>query len=434
MVDVSIIVPTHCKSEQEKGWLDECLASVVSQGVIQVGAIQTFCEVVVWDDGSHVSLEDVKDRYPTVVWGRSDTNRGVSFARNRAVEIASGSYIFPVDSDDVLTPDAISKLVNQWSGIPLYPDIYKFGDENVPHYQLLDFTCGHIRTKVGLASVGVLHSKEQWKAVGGWNEALDFYEDGEYNARLMLTFCGRRVPEPLYGYRSHGGQRTKLNKHRSAQMARKVLAMVQEYERSSMMGGCPGCGGRNTPVTNPNVGAVATRSNPAQRPLSQRVAELPGANAGTVHAVYKGGHGRGKHYYQGPVTKHLYKVKYDDIVINVDERDASNPSDPGHLQISLLVRVNAPPPPAPVPITPLAPKKAPISRKPVKIRVEKMPVVEETVEVSVDFSDMPDISNISYRELVTLDLTPVDAKEFLKQERDGRARKKHIAYLRRRVE
>jgi len=300
------------------------------------------------------------------------------------------------------------------------------GIDNNPHYQLLDFGCEHLAKKVGIASVGVLHSKDQRKSVGGWDEQLDFYEDGEYNARLFLQHCAVHVRQPLYGYRSHAEQRTRLNAKRSVLMMRKILSMVERYRRSGVMG-CPGCNRRTASQVQP---ATMMRTLPvtggSRAPLAQRIAQLPGAEGGKVHARYIGGTGKGKHYYQGPVTKHLYKVLHDDLVINADPRDTSNPNDPNHAQVSLLVRIAPPPPPpAPVPV----PVPVPLAREPVRhdgvIRVPTVPVQNA--------KDLPDIAAISYRLLVTMDISPDVAAQLLKVELEGMARKKHISYLRRRV-
>lgn len=426
MMDVSIIVPAYCQNDMDIHWLGECLDSACVQD----------CDVVVWDDGSPIDLVPIRREFPDVRWYRHNINMGPSAARNSAAATAHGPLLFPLDCDDVLQENAISKLVNMWEGVPLYPDIYKFGSEDVPHYVLLDFMCEHILTKVGIASIGVLHSKEQWHSIGGWDERLDFYEDGEYNARLMLRYCGRHIREPLYGYRQHESQRTVLNEQRSQLALRKVLSMVQEYERSLGMSGCPGCGRRRTSQDQgssiQNVQQRRGNANNPPRSLNQRIGELPGADGGKAHAVYIGGKGRGRHYYRGPATRFAYKVKHGDVVANVDIRDTSDPDDPNHAQISLLVRVNTPPTP------PTPPVKEPVPLTGSREAVRRSKVAVERVAVSVENDvieghALPDISSITYRQLVTMDFAPDIAAKLLLLEEGGRNRVKHVAYLKRRV-
>ena len=68
-------------------------------------------------DGSITVLQRVVDDYPQrkpfVRIVRHDRNRGLAAARRTAVEQATGDYILQVDSDDYLSLDAVSLLVQQ---------------------------------------------------------------------------------------------------------------------------------------------------------------------------------------------------------------------------------------------------------------------------------------------------------------------------------
>ena len=78
-------------------------------------------EVVVVDDGSTDATWEVIQRYATQdsrVVAVSKENGGVSSARNRALELASGDYVVFLDSDDWLEPDAIEYLLNLQSKYP----------------------------------------------------------------------------------------------------------------------------------------------------------------------------------------------------------------------------------------------------------------------------------------------------------------------------
>ncbi|MDO5447828.1 MAG: glycosyltransferase family A protein [Prevotellaceae bacterium] len=82
----SIIIPAY----NDKGTLEECLGSVLSQGFDDM-------EVIVVDDGSEtpVSIE----RSPIVNLIRI-THAGLSAARNAGISIAKGDYLLFIDSDD----------------------------------------------------------------------------------------------------------------------------------------------------------------------------------------------------------------------------------------------------------------------------------------------------------------------------------------------
>ena len=168
MTTVSIIIPVYCKTDESLTWLRECVESAVLQD----------CEVVVVDDGSPL---DIKKALEGMNIKRvSSVHVGVSEARNIAARYATGDLIFPLDCDDRLVPGAISKLLLYWDGkTPVYPDVRKFGLENVDHYKLPEFTCEHIYDHVGFTSVNVLHLRDQWKSLGGWDPTIEFYEDGD---------------------------------------------------------------------------------------------------------------------------------------------------------------------------------------------------------------------------------------------------------------
>jgi len=427
--NVATIIPAYITSETELEWLDECLDSVVGQG----------CLVSLHDDGSIIDIGKVTGKYSKrIMLSRSDVNNGVSHARNEAVgRVPDNALIFPLDCDDTIKDGAIDKLVSIWEGIPVYPDVAKFGDETIEHYVLLEWSCSHLLQFVGYTSVNVLHSKSQWKSIGGWNEKLDFYEDGEYNARLFGTYCARRFPEPLVNYRIHVGQRTKKYAGKSKMYANKILESVRRLDMS-----CPGCGGRRSaPTTSSRSVSTASRiSGNRGENIMVNNANLPIEFEGKVLATYEGGKGKGKHYYQGIGSKSFYKnVQFGDLVY-ADPRDVKRKSDIG--SVSKLVLVERAQPSAPQPSAP-PPIAAPATSEPVKaspsvaaktdavvtktpkLAVEKSPVVvEEEEEVTGE-----EFSTMQIKDIKELDLSCEDAKELIKIEKFGSNRASVIKYL-----
>ncbi|WP_300343795.1 glycosyltransferase [uncultured Oscillibacter sp.] len=99
---ISIVIPVY----NVKGFLDECLESVLGQTYRDL-------EIILIDDGSTDGSGDVCDAY-----ARRDgrirvlhqRNQGVSAARNAALEIASGTFIGFVDPDDAILPEMYQTL------------------------------------------------------------------------------------------------------------------------------------------------------------------------------------------------------------------------------------------------------------------------------------------------------------------------------------
>ena len=99
---VSVIVPAY----NVEDYLPRCLDSLLAQ------TFRDF-ELILVDDGSSDTTGIICDRY-----GETDarvrvlhqTNAGVSAARNRALEIASGAFITFVDADDTTDPTYLERL------------------------------------------------------------------------------------------------------------------------------------------------------------------------------------------------------------------------------------------------------------------------------------------------------------------------------------
>ena len=106
MPSVSIIVPVY---NTEK-YLRVCLESILSQ------TFQDF-ELIIVNDGSRDSSQNIIDEFVAKdkrIVALSQENRGLSAARNRGMEVATGKYIWFVDSDDSLyTNTAIEEIYTE---------------------------------------------------------------------------------------------------------------------------------------------------------------------------------------------------------------------------------------------------------------------------------------------------------------------------------
>lgn len=348
-------------------------------------------------------------------YGFSRTNRGVSYARNRCVEMVDTPLIYPMDCDDVLVPGAISKLLTYWDGnTPVYSDLLMFGDGGTQFRQLPQFTCENVKAKLGIASVNVLHTVEQWKSIGGWDESLTLYEDAEYNARLMLTHCGVKYPAPLVQYRQHSNQRTQVHKNKAKQLADDILAKMRGYEMACVT--C-GSGSRRSKVgVAPKTPAKMVTSSVGHG--SSMAPSIPGKSTQMVKAHYMGGKGKGPHYQRGLSTGYAYKVVYD-MELMVDYKDTRHKDDTRNN--SPFIRLEELPGQQDATFQPEEPVEV-INRQPMT-SMEKTPVIDD------DTKDSIDLHNLSFRRLQTLDMTAELAKNLLTMEKNGRNRKKHVEYL-----
>lgn len=89
------------------------------------------CEVIVCNDGSTDSSLEVARRYPVRVINQS--NRGLSSARNSLIMVSTGDFFLPLDSDDILMPNAAERILEAIEGTHadvIAPSFKEFGVRN----------------------------------------------------------------------------------------------------------------------------------------------------------------------------------------------------------------------------------------------------------------------------------------------------------------
>lgn len=107
---ISIVTPVY----EVEQYISECTQSVIDQSYDNI-------EFILVDDCSGDNSINIAEKLlvNSVKSGlvykimRHEHNRGVSAARNTALHVASGDYIFCLDSDDKLTPQCVETLVEK---------------------------------------------------------------------------------------------------------------------------------------------------------------------------------------------------------------------------------------------------------------------------------------------------------------------------------
>lgn len=104
MPKISVIIPVY----QVEKYLERCIESVIRQ------TMQDY-ECILVDDGSIDRSGEICDRYVREQPGFSvihKQNGGLSSARNTALDVARGEYIFFLDSDDLLHPRTLELMLD----------------------------------------------------------------------------------------------------------------------------------------------------------------------------------------------------------------------------------------------------------------------------------------------------------------------------------
>jgi len=217
---VSVLIPFF----NAHRYIEETLRSVEAQ------TLQDY-EIVIVDDGSTdpesgeiLSRLQVRDERIRVVEGG---RRGLPATRNRGVLEARSELIYFLDSDDLISPTALEKLV---LAAALRPD-KAFFYSSVRHFGAIEgvasdpFDAERLKRENFLA-MSCLIRRDTYLQVGGMDEALlDSYEDYDFWLRLLSTGeSGLLVPEILFHYRRHNaGNRTALEKKASPEQMYAIL-------------------------------------------------------------------------------------------------------------------------------------------------------------------------------------------------------------------
>lgn len=200
---VSICIPTY----NRKGYLKETLESAFAQTYKDY-------EVVVVDDGSTDGTpEMIKDAGYNVryCWVK---HIGQAAARNKLIELARGQYLMFIDSDDLLFPDTVQRLMD---AIDYYgSDVFTYGsyigvDENGNEVKRKDrkLPSGNIATElfefIHVKSCGTMCAKRLYEEEGGFDAFLGRCFVYKLLLQLSLKYKFIPVKGPTFKRRRHSG-------------------------------------------------------------------------------------------------------------------------------------------------------------------------------------------------------------------------------------
>jgi GT2 family glycosyltransferase/glycosyltransferase involved in cell wall biosynthesis len=199
------------------------LVSVViplfNQGHFLLGAIESVraagyphIEIVVVDDGStDQQTIEIFDKLSDVTKVRQ-ANAGLSAARNAGIAAASGRYVVPLDSDDLLSEGFLRSAVE---ALRRNPDLgYVAG--YLRYFGLLDYThvpAGYVPHLSLVVNTHVrataLFKRDALVLIGGYDVELPAFEDWDLHVRLALAgYTSDILPLEGHRYRRHAESMT----------------------------------------------------------------------------------------------------------------------------------------------------------------------------------------------------------------------------------
>ena len=207
-MNISVIIPTY----NRKHSLPRTLDSVLAQ------SFQPF-EIIVIDDGSTDGTADwLKSNYLSIK-SISQSNQGVSSARNIGIKQAEGNWIALLDSDDEWLPDKLAKQVQALKGNPEFlfchtNEIWIRNGVRVNQQKKHQKYGGHIFEKCldmcRVSPSSSLFHKSVLDDVGLFDEKLKVCEDYDLWLRISAQYPVLFLDELLIN--KYGGHEDQLSK------------------------------------------------------------------------------------------------------------------------------------------------------------------------------------------------------------------------------
>ncbi len=206
---VSVIVATYNMG----GYLPQAVHSVLAQAYPSV-------EVCIVDDGSSDDTPAVVKRWDSDprVHVHRQPNAGQARAKNKGIELSSGSYVAFLDADDTWLPEKLAKQMPLFAGRPevgvVYSDYERMDQDGQP------LPKGPTRMYRGRISAPLLVDnfvsfpsavvrRECLERFGVFDEALGMGIDYDLWLRLSAHYDFDFISEPTVRYRIWSGQMSK---------------------------------------------------------------------------------------------------------------------------------------------------------------------------------------------------------------------------------
>lgn len=208
MAEVSIIVPVY----QVEKYIRQCVDSILAQTF-------TDFELILVDDGSKDKSGQICDEYARMdkrVKVIHKENGGLSDARNKGMDQASGNYFMFVDSDDYIAPTMIEclykSILNENADIAACNYLYYFENDRKKNFAT------NIKSEV-LSGAEIFYNRKNERNYGIWTVAwnklykrevfgnirfrLGKYHEDEFwaNDIYQMDITVIMIPECLYYYR-----------------------------------------------------------------------------------------------------------------------------------------------------------------------------------------------------------------------------------------
>ena len=193
MAEVSIIIPMHNATD----YIEKCLSGISRQSKKNI-------EIILVDDGSTDDTVQKAEKYGfRIVMLKNGGNP--SKARNFGSKKASGNIFIFVDSDIVLKPDSIERIVSKFSrrGVISVSGVYTKETPAAGFFSQLQnlILCYRLSKLPEIVtftnSAFCAIKRDAFETIHGYNEGMSYFEDVEIGNRLTRNGYKLRIDSSL---------------------------------------------------------------------------------------------------------------------------------------------------------------------------------------------------------------------------------------------
>ena len=195
---ISVMIPTYNNAK----YIKQAIESIYVQNYYNI-------EIIVVDDGSTDNTKEIVQQYKYIRYFYID-HKGISVARNTAIEKSRGEYIAFLDSDDYWLPNKLNTQIQYFNDNPDCKIVFTkyenfFEDEKLKtnkramHEKMMEnFLKQYLPSS--------LIKKELFEKYGNFDENFSGVEDTEFLYRLLKrgVSVNHIIPFVFYVRRIHG--------------------------------------------------------------------------------------------------------------------------------------------------------------------------------------------------------------------------------------
>lgn len=224
---VTIITPSFNQGE----FIEDTIKSVLAQDYTNI-------EYIVLDGASTDNTLDVLKKYEDKIQWKSKKDKGQSYAIEKGFKWSDGEIIIWLNSDDTLTPGAVTRAVKEFEADDELAFIYGKSHYIDAQGNLLDdypvepFNMDRLSKFNFISQPSVFMKKKYYENIGGIDTNLNYVFDYDLWIRLSRKYKVKFIEEFLSNYRLHEDSKTVSPIHAIKNSGELLRTVLKHYKHA----------------------------------------------------------------------------------------------------------------------------------------------------------------------------------------------------------